>query len=92
MHRSGRDASCDAIVCESLMALGNGEIFYSHHREYDSSVTFTCDQVSPLTYPPYSVLPASSTSLPGPTRTIRLQYLVKKKLPEHTVIFESSLQ
>ena len=41
---SGHDATCDAIVCESLSTLANGETFYSHHREYDSSVTFTCDQ------------------------------------------------
>jgi hypothetical protein len=40
---SGREVTCDAIVCEALPRLANGETFYSHHRAYGSSVTFTCD-------------------------------------------------
>ena len=40
---SGSDGSCAESFCEMLPPPDNGEVFYSHHRAYHSSVTFTCD-------------------------------------------------
>ena len=40
---SGSDGSCAESFCEMLPPPGNGEVFYSHHRAFHSSVTFTCD-------------------------------------------------
>jgi hypothetical protein len=44
---SGHDATCDAVACEALPALSNGEVYYSHHRAYKSRCRYPAAAVHP---------------------------------------------